>query len=364
MTNRYHLHQISHTACITCLLLLSGCSEEKFPQQEEETGITVHFASDGIPVTRDVTYEQFADGTVLGVFAYTCDADGNYTTPDLLYNASLTRVTSDNLTSYQCNPAAHWPSATGKVLFTAYHPHNSSVAAGTIIPSPQSSSGLPEITVELGKEKGKVDFAVATVGPITPTFDANNPNDIITRENYYVNFRFKRELSEIVFRAKTANINALTKLYINAISIKNVHKKGVFHVSMDKWELSNEDVDATTGATMQMATGGAPVPDDKYDYLMNPGNTSPRDASIVMIPQKYDNVEFEATYTLEYLKASGGCEYRIVGTKKIPLTINWEPGTIYVYDLEFGFYEAEDEKANFNFKVDAWKKENITTDIH
>ena len=227
MTDRYYLHPISHMAYIACLLLLFSCSEEKSPQQPESTGITVRFASEGIPLTRDVTYEQFEDGTILGVFAYTCDADGNYTTPDLLYNASLTRITNDNLTSYQCNPAAHWPSATGKVLFAAYHPHNSSVAAGTIIPSPQSSSGLPDITVELGKEKGKVDFAVATVGPITPTFDASNPTDTISRSDYYVNFRFKRELSEIVFRAKTANINALTKLYINAISIKHVHKKGI-----------------------------------------------------------------------------------------------------------------------------------------
>lgn len=364
MTDRYYLHQISHMAYIACLLLLFSCSEEKSPQQPESTNITVRFASEGIPLTRDVTYEQFEDGTILGVFAYTCDADENYTTPDLLYNASLTRITNDNLTSYQCNPAAHWPSATGKVLFAAYHPHNSSVAAGTIIPSPQSSSGLPNITVELGKEKGKVDFAVATVGPITPTFDASNPADTISRSDYYVNFRFKRELSEIVFRAKTANINALTKLYINAISIKHVHKKGIFHVNTSQWELPNEEVDATTGATMQMSMGGAPVPDDKYDYLMNPGSTSPRDASIVMIPQKYDNVEFEATYTLEYLKASGGCEYRIIGTKKIPLTIHWEPGTIYVYDLEFGFYEAEDEKANFRFNVTEWQKENITTDIH
>lgn len=364
MTNRYYLHRISHMAYLICLLFTTGCSEEKSSQQPEDTGITVRFASEGIPLTRDVTYEQFADGTVLGVFAYTCDADGNYTIPNLLYNATLTRVTNENLTSYQSNPAAHWPSETGKVEFAAYHPHSSTVAAGTIIPGPQSSSGLPDITVELGKETGKVDFAVATVGPITPKHDTTNPYDIIDRKDYYVNFHFKRELSEIVFRVKTANINALTKLYINSISIKHIHKKGTFHMSTDQWELSDENVDATTGATMQMATGGAPVPDDRYDYLMNPGGTSPRDASIVMIPQKYDNAEFEVIYTLEYLKASGGCEYRIIGTKKVPLTIDWEPGTIYVYDLEFGFYEAEDEKANFKFKVDAWKQENISTEIH
>ena len=118
------------------LLIFNPVALKKNSRNKRKKLALLYILPDGIPVTRDVTYEQFADGTVLGVFAYTCDADGNYTTPDLLYNASLTRVTSDNLTSYQCNPAAHWPSATGKVLFTAYHPHNSSVAAGTIIPSP------------------------------------------------------------------------------------------------------------------------------------------------------------------------------------------------------------------------------------
>lgn len=377
MSYTYNVRLFSLLACTACLLQVgAGCSgtEENTPGEKKDMDMTIRFAAKGIPITRSTdptgpAYEQFEDGAMLGVFAYTANADdGTYTTPDLLYNGTLTKQTLEGLVSYQCNPAAHWPT-TGKAMFAAYYPYNGSVAEGSITLSPQSSPGLPLISLELGKESGKIDFCVATAGPLTPAPDASSPTDIVEREENYVNFIFHRKLAEVVFRGKTTNLNDLTKLYINAVRIRNVHKAGTYDLNTDTWSTS-DNVDAVSGATIKMATGGSPMPDDKFDYIINPGSANASDASIVMIPQEYDNVEFEITYTLEYLKPSGGCEYRIVGTKRTPLTVEWKPGYRYYYDLEFGFYEAESEKVNFKFDArlagkdtPTWIEKEIETEI-
>lgn len=364
MNKKFFRSLICHLICTTCLLPITGCSEENSSEQPEAAP-AIQFTTQGIPTTREITYEEFSDGTVLGVFAYRSgDEDGSINQPDLLYNGSLTRTTTEGLVSYQSNPAVHWPSATGKVYFAAYSPHNSSVAAGTILLSSSIWAGKPEFTIELGIEHQKLDFAVAEVGPIPPTYDSANPKDTIVRKSNYVNFRFNRKLSEVVFRAKTTNINDLTRLYINSVTIKNIYKKGIYKMETKSWDLSAENVDGVTGATLKLSNSGSPVPENEFGYIMNPSATSARGASVVMIPQKYNNVELDVAYTIEYLKATGGCEYRIIGTKKVPLTVDWQPGRLYVYDLEFGFFEAEGEKTNFSFQVSEWINKDISTDIH
>lgn len=364
MNKKFFMSLTSSLIYAIGLLLAAGCSED-YSSEQPDSAPAIQFTTQGIPTTREVVYEQFPEGAVLGIFAYRSgDEDGSINQPDLLYNGTLTRTTTENLVSYQSNPAVHWPSATGKVYFAAYYPHNSSVSAGTILLSSSIWAGKPEFTVELGIEHQKVDFAVAEVGPISPVYDSSNPKDTIERKSNYVNFRFNRKLSEIVFRAKTTNINSLTKLYINSIAVRNINKRGTYKMENKSWDLSAENVDGITGATLKLSNSGSPVSETDFGYVMNPSAASPRDASVVMIPQKYDNVELDVTYTIEYLKAEGGCEYRIIGTKKVPLTVDWQPGRLYVYDIEFGFFEAESEKTNFSFHVSEWINKDISTDIH
>lgn len=371
MNKKFFISPTGYLIYAICLLLTTGCSEDVSSEQPESAPIIL-FTTKGMPTTRATPpivpsdYEQFSEGAVLGVFAYNANNGiENLGQPDLLYNGTLTKTTIEDITSYQSNPAVHWPTATGKVYFAAYYPHNSSIADGAILLSSSVWSGRPEFTVELGIEHGKMDFAVAEVGPITPAYDATNEGDSIQRESNYVNFLFYRKLSEISFRAKTTNTTPLTKLYINSISIRNIYKKGTYKMEEKAWTLpKGEEVDGISGATLKLGNNGSPVSEGDFKYVMNPNAASARDASVVMIPQKYSNVELDVTYTIEYLKAAGGCEYRIIGTKKVPLTVDWHPGRLYVYDIEFGFFEAENEKTNFLFHVKPWNNKDISTEIN
>lgn len=364
-------NKIKRVAGVLCGLLLAvSCSKEETSYLHLPTGThPVTFTSDGVTSRADALpqpdagYEFFPEGSSIGVFAYTLPDgvfDEDNSTPDLLYNASLTKLPTGG---YLYNPVAHWP-ASGKVRFAAYYPCSHSLEPGTITVTPFTASGLPEITVDLKKTKGKLDFSVAVLDPIAP-IAGTDPVGTPTRNDYSVNFRFKRKISELFFRARVVDIPLLTNLYINAISIKNIYTKGVYNMKSDSWSYA-QDVDGVSGATIAFGSSGTPVnTEGVFTDIISPGNETldNRESSLVMFPQTYENVELSILYTLEYLKADGGCEYRIIGTKKIPISIKWEAAKMYVYDLEFGFYEILGEKVPFKLTVKDWVKKEIGTTI-
>ena len=358
------INRMMRVAC--ALLLATSCANEEIPSPTDGPAIT--FLSDGVTSRADETpfpeagYELFPDGAVMGIFAYTLSDgvfDENNSTPDLLYNASLTKLTTGG---YLYNPMAHWPVG-GKVRFAAYHPHSGSLAPGAITLTPSTVSGLPEITLDLNKVTDKVDFSVAVLEPIAPLI-SNDPPGTPARNDYQVNFRFKRKISELFFRAKVVDMPPLINLYINMISVKNIYTKGIYNMKKEQWSYP-EDIDGLTGATIALGASGTRVDKNDFIDIISPGNEglTNRANSVVMLPQTYDHMELDIIYTLEYMKSEGGCEYRIVGKKKMPLSIAWEPGKMYSYDLEFNFNGIVGEQIPFRVSVKDWEKKEIDTTI-
>lgn len=348
------------------LLLAVSCSKEQ--NMVPEGKHVIEFTSDGVASRADVApkldqgYELFPDGSSMGVFAFTLPDgifDDENSTPNLMYNSSLTKLTTGG---YLYNPVAHWPEK-GKVRFAAYYPYSGSLTPGVITVTPYTAAGLPDITLDLEKSKGKIDFSVAVLEPIAP-IATTDPAGSVVRNDYQVNFRFKRKISELFFRARVVNIDPLTNLYLNAISIKNIYTKGVYSMKSDTWSYP-QNVDGVSGATITFGSAGTPVSNNDFIDIIAPGNEGldNRENSLAMFPQTYENMELNIVYTLEYMKSEGGCEYRIIGTKRMPISIEWEAGKMYVYDLEFGFYEIVGEKIPFKLTVKDWEKKEIGTTI-
>lgn len=344
-------------------LLLAACSKEE-PIVNPDNSPAIGFRTDGVGAITRVAV-PIDEGATFGVLAYTCPTgtfDPINHTPNLLYNARVEKYVSEGVTTgYIYNPTVHWP-ATGKVQFAAYYPHSSSLAAGTITPSPFTSVGLPKFTVVMGLERGSVDFATSVVGPIGAVVSGSDPADTPARTDNYVNFTFKRHMSYISFRAKAINIPANTRMFIHQITLHNIYRKGTYNLtsaSTDKWE--DRGIDGTTGATLSIASIGVPVSSTDFKDIVNPNSTT--GVTLSVIPQTYDNVEITVLYSIEYLKPDGGCEHSVVASKTIPMTVDWQEGKQHIYDIEFAFNEVYGENALFHFTVKPWTVVNVGTNM-
>ena len=357
------------------LMVAAGCSHESDTPLTPGTQAVNFTATEITSMTSTRVLPDgtvFDDGESFGVTAFT-SSDGLLSgigLPDVLYNAKVEKYTSTGAPGYRYMPTAFWPTDGTKVMFAAYYPHNTTVASEAITVSPQYDAGLPEYIVILGKHKSRLDFATAEVGPIHRTFTAidgtNPPGDLLNdpaetpiRKSNNVNFRFKRQMTYLSFRAKALNLPADYRLYINAIMVRNTNNRGTYGTTNPAtgargWK--DLEVDATTGATLNVSTLNAPISKTQFTDIIDPEATSGTLATIVMIPQKYDAVEILMYYTLEYLKSTGGSENYVVGMQNTSVTVDWKPGEHYVYDFELAFSDVLDERVPFRFTVKGWTK--------
>lgn len=357
------------------LLVAAGCAQESETQAQPDTH-AVNFTTTDLAVSDTRVLPDntvFDNGESFGVTAFTSTNGllSGIGLPNVLYNARVEKYVNSqtNHAGYRYIPTTFWPVDGSKVLFAAYYPHNSTVGSEAITVSPQHNAGLPEYTVILGKHKGRMDFATAEVGPIHRMFtdiDAANPpgnllNDPLgtpTRKDNYVNFRFKRQMTYLSFRAKAINLPADYRLFINAVFIRNTFNKATYGTTNSAtgargWK--NLEVDATTGATLNVSALNSPISKTQFTDIIDPGSTASTLASVVMIPQTYDAVEIFVYYSLEYLKPTGGCESYVTGMRNTPITVDWKPGDHYVYDFELDFSDVLDETVPFRFTVNGWK---------
>ena len=366
--------------CTILLLTVAGCSKES--DAPVSTGIhTVNFTTTDLtdPATRvSPDNPVFDDGESFGVSAFTSTNGllAGIGLPDVLYNAQVEKYTTDD-PGYRYMPTVFWPVDGTKTMFAAYYPHNTTVASEAITVSPQYVSGLPEYTVILGKHRARLDFAIAEVGPIHRVFTAidganpannlaNDPKDTPIRKTNYVNFRFKRQMAYLSFRAKAINTPANIRMFINAFFIRNTNNKATYGTidpatGVRGWK--DHSLDATTGATLKVSSTNAPISTTHFTDLMDPGSTDTTLETIVMIPQTYSSVELLMYYTLEYLNPEGGCENYVVGSRNTPVSVNWQSGEHYVYDIELAFNDILDESTPFRFNVKTWKSSNVNTDM-
>ena len=366
----------------TTLLALSmaGCAQEGNVPDDTEQSYTVGFTTSIVPITRvapDATI--FENDEAFGVLAYNCDPGTNdFHLPNLLYNARVEKYTSDGEAGYRYIPTANWPADGTKVVFAAYYPHNATVADEAIIVSPSYDAGLPEYIVQLGKEPANLDFATAEVGPIYRTFTAVEPTNNTTnylwdpygsppRKTNYVNFKFKRHMSYLSFRAKT-NLPSNYSLFLNAIFIRNMCTKATYGNNATGegtprgWK-NHSTVDGITGATLNISDIVPPVGNTMED-IIDPSKPDHQLETVVMLPQKVETLELHIVYTLEYQKSEGGCEYFIVGNRYARFAVNWQEGKHYVYDLEFDFEEITGSSATLNLIVTPWIGKEINTDMN
>lgn len=342
---------------LAAVTLLSACNKSEIDTPHALTAIGFDATQEAITRASSV----LAEGASFGVLAYNCPNDYFYSDlslPDLLYNARVERYVSEGAAGYRYLPSANWPSV-GKVVFAAYYPHSSSVAAGSITPTPFTQTGAPSFTIELGREKGPIDFATSVVGPIQQTTGIDDPPGTPARSNSYVNFNFTRHMSYISFRAKAVNMEPNTRLFISYLTIKNVPKKGLFRMEDESW--TTDEVDATSGATLNLTSSSFPISETAFTDLVRLNTTTP--VAISVFPYQSEEVELNIIYTLEYLLPSGGCEYYIIGTKRIPLSAHWQAGKQHIYDLEFAFNEVFGDKVNFDITVTPWKTTDVNTSI-
>lgn len=340
------------------LILLSivffSCSEKQ-EGGELPSGPPIRFNAD-VEISKSAFVEgsTFADGDEIGVLGYQLP-DGvwaNNVTPELMYNSRLIKVASG---SYRYDPMVSWP-LIGKVKFFAYYPHSSFATAGAVTPSPVFNQDYPHVTVVLGKSDDPIDFLTAE----------SDPKGYAETTNGVVNFTFKHRLAKIQYQAKVIELDNTHNLYINRLRVRNIYNKAVFQFddTGGQWtNAGNESIpDAISGATLKLQpTASAVDKNDFKDLIMSNGTS----AYVLMLPQTYDNSELEITYTLEYLKPEGGCEYHIMGTKTIPFSIDWKQGKVYTYQLEFAFKEVSGIQVGLNFSVKDWvERTPIDTEIN
>lgn len=354
------------------LLVVASCSKESDTPVIPDTHEVQFTTSDMVTSTKvSPDGEVFDDGESFGVLAYTSTNGllSGIGLPDMLYNARVEKYTSVGDPGYRYMPTAFWPTDGTKVMFAAYYPHNATVASEAITVTPQYDAGLPEYTVILGKHKGRIDFATAEVGPIHRKFTAidganppanplNDPSGTPARKTNYVNFKFKRQMSYLSFRAKAINLPINYQLFINAVFIRNTYNKatyGTTNTTTGERGWKNHAVDAISGATLNVSALNAPISKTGFTDIIDPGSSNTTPATVVMIPQTYPSVEIFMYYTLEYQKPEGGCESYVVGIRTTPISVVWQPGEHYIYDLELAFSDVLDEKVPFRFTVNGWK---------
>ena len=327
-------------------------------------GITNKY-DDGIATGRSSSYQEadtFAVGDRIGVLAFT-HPSGDWQgteTPSFMYNSELTKIEKE---TFRYNPMTAWPTV-GKVSFFAYYPYSEAVTQGIITPSPVSHAGYPSVTVVLGKSSEPIDFMTAQKE--MTNFAANNQGAI--------RFTFAHRLAKLYFQSRFICDEKDTHLYINSLKIKNVYNKAVYTfmdatAGMGNWtDHGNEStVDAVTGATIQMNSSPHAVSENEEykDILLPSKSDANARAYVLMLPQEYPNAELEIGYMIRYLKSDGGCEYDVMGTKTLPITVKWEMGQVYTYQFEFVFVDilGIDVKVNILNNDAEWVDKNISTEM-
>lgn len=322
------IKQLLLTALGTALLL-GGCAKNDDASHEKAIRFDASRVGKYARVA-DYIESGFSVGDQIGVLGYALPT-GAWTgteTPALMYNSELVKITEK---TYRYNPMVPWPSL-GKAQFFAYYPYNGSVTEGIISLPPVMQNGYPSATVVLGKSGEPIDFMTAQV-------DATD----YTTSQGVVKFAFDHRLSKLKFKAKAPNLPTDTRLFIGTIRLRNIYNKAVYYFDADRkgrWgDYSNESTsDAVSGATLRFDSATQAVGKDDYTDLLTAYKT---EAYVLMLPQTYSNTEIEIDYTLEYLNSNGGCEYRVMGSKTYPVSVDWKMGAVYTYYFEFALAEVE-----------------------
>lgn len=339
--------------------VLSACSPSDELIATERVG-TIGFTARVAQTRLSFVETGFTDGDVIGVMGYEIAASGewqNNETPDVMHDVQLMRQTYEGVANYAYQPLRMWPDAPSKARFFAYYPHSSSVATGTITPSPASFGGYPYVAVALGVSPEPIDFLVAQTDAIS-----NGANQDIA-------LNFTHQLAKLKFRVKATGLETGVlgderRAYLSQLKIKNAFNKSVyvFDASGGYWDTTQnavEGLDAVSGATLKISPAFVPMAND-WEDLIDPYGVG---SYLLMIPQTVAHIELEVEYIIEQVKAEGGYENRIVSTKKIPISVDWKAGQEYTYFIEFAFSEIKGDNLQVGFTVTNWKQEDIPTTI-
>lgn len=164
-----------------------------------------------------------------------------------------------------------------------------------------------------------------------------------TKKNGVATMNFKHVLSQIVFTGKTASDDItviLARVYIHQI-----HKRGTYDLTKQKsWELTTDTTYYPNGRAKDITINSTTTAVDLTDTERGP---------LILLPQKVDAASITAgtqtapdkTVTGAYLEINGQIKSGdtwILGSSGhnasiyYPLTVDWEPGKKYIYNLIFG----------------------------
>lgn len=301
-----------------CMLaaVLAACTsmDEPVPEQlSSPVGFSptvndanTRYASDDLPAT-------------MGVFASLTEGsnfNASTSTPNFMYNQLVARQADG---SWTYSPVKYWPTtATDKVSFFAYAPHNTS----GLTPCANTQKGYPSFTYAVAKA------AIDQVDLLASAPFAN-------KNSGEVDFTLRHVLTKVTLKIKSGDKYAkeITSLSVNAAT------NGELHFSDSGFEWKN--VTGTYSYTPTATTDLNFAVTDKEQTV----------ATFFLLP----TATVTATYSISYkVKTAGGTDVltRTFTTSALPATPLWTAGGHVVYTVSLS-----ERTATVTAEVTAWQQD-------
>lgn len=283
---------------------LAGCSKDTVNEAQPKSMSFETYVAKAVRST-PVTGTQFADGSKIGVFAYTAPAawatDGIAGSSPYMTNVELTKSSG----AWTYSPVKYWV-AGKKYTFFAYAPYDASASV---------ASGVLSVTVP-ATIADQEDLMYAL--PLTDK-SWNGTDESVPA----VTFAFRHALSQVKFSLKTAiDYSELYEITLKSITINGVNSVGSLSLLDGTWSAlgTPSNYEAVVDNTLVLNSNGYQATGKGGDVLM-------------LLPQSLANTKVDIVLTVT-ATASGDASKN--GDQTVTATITsgqWEANKIYNYQV-------------------------------
>lgn len=320
------------------VLLLTGCSSEDTPSSVIESDKKIVFNVTGESMSGKMSSDMAEQSAPSQCTLHAWINTGNHTSS---YLDSEQLMRNPNGSWSQNSAFCVWP-IDSNLSFVAYEGDNGSFNHNPLNPEFKNYT----ISHDVARQP---DLVYASVEQASEKEGA-------------VNLHFRHALSQVVFRTSVSN--PYMEIKFNSISLCNLYDKGTFSIPSDSrssasWlDADNSSAARKKGQWTNLSASGAEytLQLENSDIInstvgLKTLKTESFNGIVTLMPQvkasyaagnREDGVYLKVNCTI-YNNPDGKPEHRVAihsGDTYMPLEINWQPGTRYVYNLNFGNGQA------------------------